>query len=948
MLLALLFGFLPVDDDIQVGPDAPHLDYDHAEQAAWNARARPFRERWGRWVIRFDPRDATPRSLIGQGVSASDLEPFVEDIARLAGVDPGTLTLERHRVTGQRESWRFVQTHQGAPVEQGHLDVFAQGGSIHHALSNLHRPRLADAPGPGDVALWLPEEGRWVWALRQERAGLVTFVADGELVHRYSTVLHLEVETEERTVDDPLISEPARGVLVDDGSSSEHTADDGSHSLTGPYDVTLDGPYLSVYDNAPDPVFVESVEDESLDWGVDITPAASTVLHHFHVARDWLADRRPTHPWLPANVPATVNLDWACCNAYYTGGTINFLVGGSGVNNLGRIADVVHHEYGHGVHHYILEGGVFAGDISEGSADFIAATILDSPILSPNAYTDGGYIREMDTDKVYPTDSTGQVHNDGLIWASFLWNLRTLWIEDYADGQRMSDELFLQSLSYGPTLTDVYEAVLVSDDDDGDLSNGTPHACELQTLLAQHGLGPGPMGALVLDHDPLGPQGSFVESYPVVYELWNLTEDCGDPGATDVGVYYAVDAADPTAFDTYQRAEAGVIPRQFPGSQVHYYIRWENEDGSVFGSSHGGVAEGLYDFWVGDREAIWCEGFEDGAEDWLFAARTFDGQTDEAWTTTWATGAPGGQNFQPSTAPEGIAVLGTQLEGDGWYLPDNAEIARTPFVDFADSNDFLTLLTMQRHLSVEDGIYDRASLAAYSSLDDYQVLWVNPSQDGKGHILDTDWNTFDLDLRERDSELLSFAWSLKSDHGLEFGGWTLDEVCVVTLGDVPGHYRVRDLVATDADAEVAISWTNPYMRPMTAVALVRNPDAIPTSLEDGVIIDLDLSPAPGEQRLLVDSSVGVGESAGYAVFVWQSDELVHEVVVEAENGDWGGVPEPIPVDTAPPEDTDIAEDTQPPEGDPVVDAEARCGCGPGPVAPSLLLMLAGLLLARRR
>jgi len=948
MLLHLLLGFLPVDDAIQVGEDAPHLAHDTLEQAAWNAHAKPFRDTWGRWRIRFDPRDGTPRALLGQGVSRGDVVPFAHDVARLAGVDPASLRLEAHRASDDRESWRFVQAYKGVPVEQGHLDVYAQDGRIHFALSNLHRPRIAGTPEPGEVALW-SADGDWLWAQKEVREGIVSFTADGALVHRYSLVFHLDVETEERTVGDALVLQPARDVAVDDGTTVEQTGADGSHGLSGPLAVETSGSWLTLYeDEAELPIVVEAVEDEVLDWDEDLSPAASTVLHHFHEVRDWLESRRPEHPWLDDNVPARVNLDYACCNAFYTSGTINFLVGSDtySINNLGRIADVVYHEYGHGVHHFVLEGGVFAGDISEGSADFVSATILNDPVISPNAYFSGSAIRELDTDKVYPTDVIGQVHNDGLIWGSFLWNLRTTWDERWEDGAERTDVLFLQSLSYGPTLTDVYEAVLAADDDNGDLADGTPNACELRDLLHLHGLGPGPMGALVLDHDPLGPQSSYAQSYPVDYDLWNLTEGCGDAGASDVGVWYAVDAEDPADFEAYQRAEGDVIPRQFPGAHVHYFIQWENEDGSVVGSSHGDQPGKLWSFWVGDRAAVWCEDFEEGAEDWLFAAMQADGATQEEWITTWQTGAPGGQNFQPATAPQGTQVLGTNLEGDGWYAPSNAELARTPFIDLAEANTYLTLLTMQRHLTIEDGIYDRASIVAYDGVDTYERLWVNPAAEGKGHLLDADWRTFDLDLRDRSTDLLSFGWTLASDRGLEFGGWTLDEVCVVTLDDIPAHYRVRDLVATDDAEQVGITWTNPYMQPMSATAVVRNEAGIPSSLQDGAIIDLDLTPEPGAAREVVDTTLLEGETAGYAVFVWQTDELLFEDVVEGENGDLGGVPEPEPVDSSPPEDTAPPEE-QPETRDPVVDVEPRCGCGPG-VAPSALLLIAGLVLVRRR
>ena len=39
-----------------------------------------------------------------------------------------------------------------------------------------------------------------------------------------------------------------------------------------------------------------------------MTLAAGSVLHHFLVCRDWLAERWPDHAWLDDNVPATVDI----------------------------------------------------------------------------------------------------------------------------------------------------------------------------------------------------------------------------------------------------------------------------------------------------------------------------------------------------------------------------------------------------------------------------------------------------------------------------------------------------------------------------------------------------------------------------------------------------------------------------------------------------------------
>ena len=236
-----------------------------------------------------------------------------------------------------------------------------------------------------------------------------------------------------------------------DGTEIVETDDAGYHDMSrDPLIVQMSGSELVVTNNRAE-IHIPGSPDMRIEGGVDVPLSATSVHHHFGVAWDWLKTRRPSHPWLEHTVRATVELREGSCNAYYTSGTINFLVEDpERCHNLGQIADVTYHELGHGVHHYILESGTFAGDISEGSADFISATILDDPVLAPNARLDGSFIRELDTDKRYPEDAVGEVHTDGLIWGSFLWNLREQWQAESGEaGIEQTDLLFLDALAYG-------------------------------------------------------------------------------------------------------------------------------------------------------------------------------------------------------------------------------------------------------------------------------------------------------------------------------------------------------------------------------------------------------------------------------------------------------------------------------------------------------------------
>ncbi len=969
--LLLLLGMVPPGGDIASGPPAAHLATDPATQWRLGTRAswRAFQAEWpGRWGVRWDPRNATPRFLWAPGVPASQADALVADVARLAGVDPAELVPARTTKRGDRVIRAWTRAWRGAEVEGDQVAVVTIRGRIAGVWVQLTPVTLGEAPRAGETVLPAPPRGAPRLVRRGEEGGLVVYRdRAGRVVHRYDPRLYANVTHtyEERTVGDALVSGPARQItLTDADGATAVTADDGSHALAGSVDALLDGPVLGVTLNgAP----VRASTDGELAGGDDIPYAASTVLHHFHVVWDWLGDRWPTHAWLAERVPADVEQP-GTCNAYYTSGTVNFLREQPGAcNDLGRIADVVYHEVGHGIHEYILAAGTFASDVSEGSSDYISATILDDSTLAPNAWVDGGAIREIETDKRYPDDIVNEPHTDGLVWASFLWNLRADW------GADATDALFLGTLEQGPTLTDLYEAVVLADDDDGDLTNGTPNGCELMERLAEHGLGPGPIGVVRFDHEPLGPQSSWAEGYEVRFVLADLLPECSGLDESSVALWYSVDGtpipavpgSSPEAGDTADTGDTGdttdtgdadpwagwasvpltrdggewvgVVPRQLAGTEVRYFLQAASTDGTQLVRTESGEEDGAYHFWVGDRAVVWCADFEAGFGEW-----THGGTVDE-----WVTGAPvGGGSWDPDLPTEGASHAATVLDGD--YGPDNNQWLQSPVIPVGTPGP-MTLLTYQRWLTVEDALYDRAELAANGVR-----VWGNArSPGGSEHHLDVAWTAHELPIEplldaEGDTQL---TWTLQSDAGLEFGGWAIDGVCVVTLDDVPGHYRVRDLVATDDADEVTITWTQPWIEPLSATVLVRKAGDWPTGPDDGVILDVDFAPKAGEARLVVDTDAMEGETFHYALFAAAGDDADwHLAVVEGENADRGGVPAP-PEDTGDTADTDTPTDTSEPDDaapEPEKPDDAGgCGCDTGTTGAAWLGLL-GLALVRRR
>ena len=276
-------------------------------------------------------------------------------------------------------------------------------------------------------------------------------------------------------------------------------------NVTGPADaeMPLAGLYSTVFTNGTTPVYNTTLQDGytviSMDDGANIRELSayrSTNLIHDHM-KSWL----PQFTGLDFSL--TTNIDVAGeCNAFFDGVSINFFPDGGGCNPTSLIADVVFHEYGHAINGYYYNafGSFFDnGAMNEGYADFWSLSLADSPLLAVGFYDDSDEpLRRYDIDpKVYPVDWAGQVHNDGEIicgawWDSHLlmgadWELtRDLFVEAYSgfQAETPNDNVNLAGTAY----TDVLLDALQADDDDGDLSNGTPNGLAILEGFEIHGI----------------------------------------------------------------------------------------------------------------------------------------------------------------------------------------------------------------------------------------------------------------------------------------------------------------------------------------------------------------------------------------------------------------------------------------------------------------------------
>lgn len=281
------------------------------------------------------------------------------------------------------------------------------------------------------------------------------------------------------------------------------------------------------------------------------------------------------------------------CNAFFTaasGSSINFFPAGGGCTSFAEIRDVVYHEYGHGIVSKMYSGGMTNGGLNEGQADVWGLSITGDSILARGSSigSPSSYIRRYDIGwKVYPRDLTGEVHADGEIIAGCWY--------DYSRNVGNVDTmalLFARALfnrpdgpngTEGKVYFDMLMDALIEDDNDGDLSNGTPHFVPLVRAFAKHGiylLQDAVVTHTEVNHQPKSTptviNASLSVSHPEFLNKLNLVYRVGRGSAPwDTIAMTKVSGLNFTA----------TIPGQASGSIVDYYFAAEdivNQTGVYF------------------------------------------------------------------------------------------------------------------------------------------------------------------------------------------------------------------------------------------------------------------------------------------------------------------------------------------------------------------------------
>jgi hypothetical protein len=479
------------------------------------------------------------------------------------------------------------------------------------------------------------------------------------------------------------------------------------------------------------------------------------------------------------SIRANVNLDDSC-NAFYRGAekSINFFASSPSCNNT-AFSTIIYHEWGHGLDD--IFGGISRVDgLSEGWADIVAIYRSGQPIIGDGFRKNGSSVRSALNSTRYPASACDpdSVHCLGQVWMGFAWQVRQGLRSALGTGPGTlrAERIVLGSIVANATNAPAaVREVFILDDDDGNLLNGTPNYSSLSAAALSRNL-PFPRKQVVtLSHAELGdtdqqftPRLVTVSATPLFGSVEEMRVIV-TPSTTEKALTRTMV---PTGIpDEYM----ALLPGYGSPVTVSYFIESEHSGGSVARMP----GTGAFVYRVGKKRVFLFDDFESGDLGWTHGPVG----NDDDWqlgTPVGLSGSSSGISWSdPFTAYSGLNIWGNDLGPPGFngaYGIGVDNWLRSP--NFSTLGQTGLSLRFARWLTVEEHQYDQATILVND-----QEVWSNSEGN---HLLDTGWSLQEIPIPEADDQdSVHIEWRLKTDSSVQFGGWNIDDVQVVSHVAIP-------------------------------------------------------------------------------------------------------------------------------------------------------------------
>ncbi len=407
-------------------------------------------------------------------------------------------------------------------------------------------------------------------------------------------------------------------------------------------------------------------ENNSIDWNDDNSHLFERQLfYHANKIYQFAKFIDPGMTAMDFPIDIQIEMEGQQPNAGSSGEMIRFMAAANENYKFVETPTVLYHEYTHSINFLLYEDlGVEDGMVNllchEGTADFMASLIINEPKMGIGAFPNEPerYMRNLENNIVFPDSMTGESHFDGQCLSGAFWEIK-----------EQTSIPYVAALShfakYGTpddpedavALSEWFLETLIADDDDGDLSNGTPHYQIIVEAFNRHGIGINLYLKTSFVHEAYPDTRITDQPYNIEFELNSF--EAFQNNLDSVSVVYSTDNFNtvntvPAEYDGEGNFTAR-IPAQEKGTVVQYYIRvYDKITGNDIRITDG-FAYHPYDFLVGY---------------YLAKEDDFEGETD--WTVNsagvqqgkgWELGKP--QRMDLSMIGFGVIQPGDDHSPDG-------------------------------------------------------------------------------------------------------------------------------------------------------------------------------------------------------------------------------------------------------------------------------------------
>lgn len=673
---------------------------------------------------------------------------FIRQYRALLGVEASELALQH--CTRVRDRWyvTFTQRHEGIPVLLSEVElrlhangnVPMYGAKVYRDIPAIPAARIdaSAAVAAASAGLDVPASLRKsagitrsailpvnsvnglryrlvhevpITDLRQRRFVSYVDAIDGALLWRRAASFDIGTDVSVRGrvtmvhPNEPVLSDmPFSDMYVTIGGTRHTTNEQGvvSVDLTAGAAVraSFEGPWVKIINDDKPASIIQTTATPgtplALDWSDANSFAFERVLfYHTNKHHAYMKALDPAMTCMDFQMPITVEYNGDQPNAMSGGDQLQFLAAGHPSMRLATAPMVLYHELGHSVNHMLYTAlgrseGMVNHTTHEGTADLHAALICDHAAMGTGVFVDDEtkVMRNLRNTLRYPYDLIGEGHHDGQILSGAFWDLREATSLELV--RRLAHEArygLPDDVDDGLAFGEWFVETLVADDDDGDLSNGTPHAIEIITAFDAHNIGPGLLLRNGLTHTPHPDTNDTLVGYTMDFCFDQQAMMGGE--LQDVQVQYVIDRRSAMIAVPAQSQGNGcyraVIPAQARGSIVSYqFSARDSRTQQEYRFGPEGDAMRFYVFLV-DYMTLFADDFESD-KGW-----TVGSPDDKAVQGKWERGDPvevdlqqmGGPILQPADdhTPDGHLCFATGIGGGMnfvQFVPDGRTTLTSP------------------------------------------------------------------------------------------------------------------------------------------------------------------------------------------------------------------------------------------------------------------------------